>query len=64
LPRDTARLWVRPLLAPRDYHATHHENSAFRFAAEVRGDTVTWRPYDGVPAIVCRHAGHYDHAPK
>jgi glycogen debranching enzyme len=59
-----ARLWVRPLLAPRDYHATHRENASFRFAAEVRGDAVTWRPYDGVPAIVCRHAGHYDHAPE
>lgn len=59
-----ARLWVRPLLAPRDYHATHHENAAFRFDADARGDTVTWRPYDGTPAIVCQHPGRYEHAPE
>jgi predicted glycogen debranching enzyme len=59
----TAHLIVRPLLAGRDYHATHHENGAFRFAADVAGERVTWRPYDGVPAI-CAHANaRYDHAP-
>jgi predicted glycogen debranching enzyme len=58
-----ATLAVRPLLAGRDYHATHHENSAFRFAAEVRGERVTWRPYDGVPAICALANARYDHAP-
>jgi len=58
-----ARLWVRPLLAGRDYHATHHENPVFRFDADVAGDVVTWRPYPGVPAIACRHPGRYEHAP-
>ncbi|MBV8760347.1 MAG: glycogen debranching enzyme family protein [Deltaproteobacteria bacterium] len=59
-----ARLWVRPLLAGRDYHATHHENGGFRFDAETRDDVVTWRPYGGVPAIACRHPGRYEHAPE
>ncbi|HEU0031373.1 MAG TPA: amylo-alpha-1,6-glucosidase [Kofleriaceae bacterium] len=54
---------VQPLLAPRDYHATHHENPAFRFAADVRGEVVTWRPYDGVPAIRVAANALYQHAP-
>src|ERR671936_2708029 len=33
-PGGAARLHVRPFLSGRDYHATHHENGAFRFAAE------------------------------
>ena len=45
------RLAVRPSLSGRDYHALHHENPLFRFSAEVQGERVTWRPYDGVPAV-------------
>jgi predicted glycogen debranching enzyme len=56
-------LHVQPLLAGRDYHATHHENTAFRFEPEVAGDAVTWRPYDGVPAIAIASNGRYQHAP-
>jgi glycogen debranching enzyme len=59
----SGRLYVRPMLAGRDYHSLHHENGAFRFDAEVSGDTVTWRPYDGVPAITARANGRYEHAP-
>jgi predicted glycogen debranching enzyme len=59
----SATLAVRPLLAGRDYHATHHENGAFRFAADARGERVTWRPYDGVPAICALANARYDHAP-
>lgn len=58
-----AQLIVRPLLAGRDYHATHHENGAFRFAAEVDGERVTWTPYDGMPAIRAVANARYDHAP-
>jgi predicted glycogen debranching enzyme len=58
-----ARLSVRPLLAGRDYHVLHHENPAFRFDADVRGERVTWRPYDGVPAITALANGRYEHAP-
>src|SRR6185369_13290312 len=46
------RLIVRPFLSGRDYHASHHGNAAFRSAAEVRRNTLVWRPYDGVPAVV------------
>jgi predicted glycogen debranching enzyme len=56
-------LHVQPLLAPRDYHSTHHENAAFRFDPEVRGECVTWRPYQGVPAISVLANGLYQHAP-
>jgi len=56
-------LAVRPLLSSRDYHALHHENGAFRFDASTSRDTVTWRPYDGVPGVVARANGRYDHAP-
>ena len=58
-----AALVVRPLLAGRDYHATHHENGAFRFEAETAGETVAWHPYPGVPAIAARGNGRYAHAP-
>ncbi len=47
----SARLTVRPLLSGRDYHALHHENPGFAFAAEVTGARVLWRPYPGIPAI-------------
>ena len=47
----SARLSVRPLLSGRDYHALHHENPGFAFAAEVTGARVLWRPYPGIPAI-------------
>lgn len=46
-----ALLRLRPLFAGRDYHALHHENPAFRFAATGHGGERVFRPYDGVPAI-------------
>jgi predicted glycogen debranching enzyme len=61
--QGAARLWVRPLLAGRDYHATHHENAVFRFDAVVDGERVTWEPYPGVPAIDALANGRYEHAP-
>jgi predicted glycogen debranching enzyme len=60
----SARLTVRPLLSGRDYHALHHENPGFNFAAEVTGARVLWRPYQGVPAISAVAAdGSYRHDP-
>ena len=56
-------LHVQPLLAPRDYHSTHHENAEFRFDAHVRGERVAWYPYDGVPAIGVVANAVYQHAP-
>ena len=62
LPRP-AQLMVRPLLSGRDYHALHHENSGFDFAAEGTGARVLWRPYPGVPAISALTDGSYRHEP-
>ena len=56
-------LHVQPLLAGRDYHATHHENAAFRFEPVLTGDCVTWQPYADIPAIHCAANGLYQHAP-
>ena len=58
------RLKVRPFLSGRDSHATHHENPAFRFDAEVEGDRVRWRPYPGVPDVTARSNGRYRADPQ
>jgi predicted glycogen debranching enzyme len=63
-PNVTARLTVRPLLSGRDYHSLHHENSAFRFDADVRADAVTWKPYHDLPATVALFNGRYQHEPE
>jgi predicted glycogen debranching enzyme len=56
-------LHVQPMLAPRDYHSTHHENGALRCDPEIAGERVTFRPYDGVPAIHVTSNALYQHAP-
>ncbi|HKU60522.1 MAG TPA: amylo-alpha-1,6-glucosidase [Gemmatimonadales bacterium] len=58
------RLKVRPFLSGRDSHATHHENPAFRFGAEVDGDRVRWRPYEGVPEITAISNARYRTDPQ
>ena len=57
-------LVVRPFLSGRDYHALHHENPAFRFAAadEAPG-RIAWRPYEGVPGVLALHNGAYEAQP-
>jgi predicted glycogen debranching enzyme len=52
-------LEARPFLSGRDYHSMHHENAAFSFDAEVRDAVVTWRPYDGLPAVHVMSDGRY-----
>ena len=59
-----SRLRVRLLLSGRNYHATHHENAAFRFDAQSSGGNICWRPYPDVPAITALTNGVYDHAPE
>ncbi len=56
-------LHVQPLLAPRDYHGTHHENGAFKFEPEIVDGRVTFQPYEGAPAIHVLANAHYQHAP-
>jgi len=63
-PRTGVRLFVRPLLSGRDYHATHHENPAFRFEPIQRGTTLTWTPYDGQLPISVASNGTYRHGPE
>ena len=41
-------LRARPFLSGRDYHSLHHQNGAFRFDAERRDASVTFRQYEGV----------------
>jgi len=58
------KLRVRPFLSGRDFHSTHHENSAFRFATGQNGQRVTFRSYDGVPAVMVHSNGRYAHEPS
>jgi predicted glycogen debranching enzyme len=66
--RAPLRLAVRPFLSGRDSHSSHHENPAFRFSADVRGGAdgsrVTWKPYDGVPAVEALCTGRYTAEPE
>ena len=58
-----ARLVLRPFLSGRDYHALHHENDTFDFVPEMAGARLTWRPYEGLPAISLEANGVYRHEP-
>jgi len=58
-----AVLAARPLCSGRDYHALHHENPAFRFAADVTPGRVVLRPYATLPAIVLCTDAAYTHEP-
>jgi predicted glycogen debranching enzyme len=58
-----AKLKVRTFFSGRDFHATHHENGAFKFVAEQDGERVTCRSYDGIPAVVAYSNGRYAHEP-
>ncbi|MBN3763201.1 amylo-alpha-1,6-glucosidase [Burkholderia sp. Ac-20365] len=60
---DAITLHVRPLLSGRDYHALHHENSAFDFSASVEGERVQWQSYHDLPTIRVLSNGAYEHAP-
>ncbi len=57
------RLKVRPFLSGRDFHSTHHENGAFKFEAEQKGERVIFRSYDGVPMVIAHSNGSYTHEP-
>jgi predicted glycogen debranching enzyme len=57
-------LELRPFLSGRDYHATHHENAAFRFAAQIRDAWLDWKPYHDVPSVCALTNGEYRHDPE
>ncbi|MCA9288385.1 MAG: glycogen debranching enzyme family protein, partial [Phycisphaerales bacterium] len=60
---DGVWLEVRPLLAGRDYHATHHENGAAQLLPVRVGDAWVWRVYPGVPGVAMHASGPYVHEP-
>ncbi|HEX3619517.1 MAG TPA: glycogen debranching enzyme N-terminal domain-containing protein, partial [Candidatus Udaeobacter sp.] len=60
---NVIKLRVRPFLSGRDFHSTHHENGSFRFDVEQNGEGVTFRSYDGVPAVMAHSNGRYGHEP-
>jgi predicted glycogen debranching enzyme len=62
--RTSVRLAVRPLLSGRDSHALHHENGAFRFAADIHHERIRWTPYPGVPGIEAVTTGSYAPDPQ
>jgi predicted glycogen debranching enzyme len=53
-------LWVRPLLACRDYHGTAHENGGVDFSLETRDGIVSLAPYAGVPRLYFHHNGEVE----
>jgi predicted glycogen debranching enzyme len=57
------KLKMRLFLSGRDFHSTHHENGAFRCETEQNGQRVTFRSYDGVPAVIAYSNGRYTHEP-
>ncbi len=60
----SGRLSVRLLISGRDYHALHHENPEFDFAAEASPGAVSWQPYAGLPRITARGPFAYTHEPE
>jgi predicted glycogen debranching enzyme len=59
----SAKLRVRPLLSGRDFHSTHHENSAFQFQPNEMAENVIWHPYPDLPGVEARTNGTYRHNP-
>jgi predicted glycogen debranching enzyme len=57
------KLFARPFLSGRDYHALHRENPNFSFKAHIHADHVAWRPYHGLPAVTAVSNGIYMHEP-
>ena len=49
------QLEIRPLLAFRDYHATMHENGALHSPYETADGLLSFKPYDGLPALRLAH---------
>lgn len=63
-PRRPAKLFVRPFLSGRDYHALHQANPNFRFEAETGPGRVSWQPYPDVPGVTALTNGRYEQDPR
>lgn len=57
------RLFVRPLIAGRDFHGTTRETTTIDARPVVERGRVAWRPYAGVPEIVGVADARYEHDP-
>ncbi len=63
-PGTGIRLFVRPFLSGRDYHALHKCNPTFCFDAAQSMGRVAWKPYPDVVGVVALHNGDYRHDPQ
>jgi predicted glycogen debranching enzyme len=52
-----ARLFVKPMISGRDYHALHHENDVLRRNVDGGEGLVVLRPYSSVPETYIHHNG-------
>ena len=58
-----ARLFVKPLISGRDYHALHHENPTLDTRVDGGEGLVILHPYRDVPEIYIHHNGLFMHKP-
>ncbi|HSH29058.1 MAG TPA: amylo-alpha-1,6-glucosidase [Thiohalobacter sp.] len=63
-PGKGVRLFLRPFLSGRDFHALHRSNPAFRFDAETTPGRTAWQPYPDVPGSVALSNASYRHEPQ
>ena len=52
-----ARLFCKPMISGRDYHALHRENDVLARDVAIAEGLVTMRPYADVPAVYLHHNG-------
>ena len=55
-PRAKGKLYVRPLISGRNYHALHAANSDFNFSLFSEKNYRAVRPYPGIPALAVQSA--------
>jgi predicted glycogen debranching enzyme len=62
-PIEGAKLFVRPFLSGRNFHALHRENSDFYFTASSERGEVAFQTYPPVPKISFLSGAEYRHEP-
>jgi predicted glycogen debranching enzyme len=60
----SGRLFVRPLLAARDFHTLRRETKTIEAHPIVDHGRVAWRPYADAPEIVAIADARYEHDPS
>jgi predicted glycogen debranching enzyme len=56
-PGQRARLFVKPMMSGRDYHALHHENGVLNPRSDGGEGLVALHPYPDVPGTYIHHNG-------